>query len=943
MAQEGTDAYRVVVEEFTAALNSLQFDEANYILTTLENSEVARKELKASKGKRRLRALTSYWRCALTGTIALHRSDKDSFANSINESLLESKWCAADFLPEYRDDVFFQTLNVLPHIYGWIFSLHFSLDQYDSCLVYLDFQEEALTSSLYPQSESFANLQASRGLIYKYLGDDIKAATFYRKATDYFDNFYPKCKYDVLNKTDTMEYFRVVLGYLDLIKDDKQYYDLLKRAQKIAVCDGLYRPFSIQFGFSEFDFFYRQKGNLRLMEECLHRIQELIDGLINSESENHYHLQILDAWRDYYYRALNWDKVIELNDSLKNSSVGPSDLIYMQSYWQKSDTINSRKYADALIDTLKSEYQLLPKLNQFERENFVRQRQSASYSILASYFSETLDHKDNADAFFKLSYLFKNLSVKVLSKGYESFDTSTITAIKKVSDALNTNELFVDIISVIRFKPDSNFRFVAMGFKYNQVDSLNKYPIVTDIIDKSPAFYSTLQIGDTIFSINRINLDKLSASEIQQLIQQFSIKQPITLVVKSAKRNIDNRVVTLSKDSIWGGRIDFKRRNVAFGISKNKGLHYSVSPEYNYTGNEISLLYEKYIKDGSYSKELNELTQFLSFFFNTEKRIFISTDGIFNKINLETLYPLDSSKETKYLGDRLSIVQVNNASDISKTETASKIDNSIVLFGYPNYTLSRSEKLRLIESINVDANSLSFLRGGEPNTGSYIFKPLPATKHEVEEIGATLQQKGWNVQIYTGNKALEEQVKSTKNPRILHIATHGFFASDLKPETQQRFMGKDSKEAMENPMLRSGLAFVGAETTRTDTSRAPITRMDDGILTAEEAQYLQLDSTELVVLSACETGLGEIVNGEGVYGLQRAFRAAGAKSVLMSLWKVDDLATETLMKNFYKHWLDDGMSKHDALWQAKLDLRNDKAHPEWAKPYYWGAFVLIGQ
>jgi CHAT domain-containing protein len=63
----------------------------------------------------------------------------------------------------------------------------------------------------------------------------------------------------------------------------------------------------------------------------------------------------------------------------------------------------------------------------------------------------------------------------------------------------------------------------------------------------------------------------------------------------------------------------------------------------------------------------------------------------------------------------------------------------------------------------------------------------------------------------------------------------------------------------------------------------------------------------------------------------------------MSLWKVDDLSTETLMKNFYKHWLDYGMSKHDALWQAKLDLRNDKSHPEWAKPYYWGAFVLIGQ
>lgn len=349
------------------------------------------------------------------------------------------------------------------------------------------------------------------------------------------------------------------------------------------------------------------------------------------------------------------------------------------------------------------------------------------------------------------------------------------------------------------------------------------------------------------------------------------------------------------------------------------------------------------------SQKQSDLLEFKMFWSKIEphlegkKKIYLAPDGVFNKLNIETVLTQDSSGKCHYLGDQYAITIVNSSRDLFDVPFKADTLKTISLFGYPDYTLSKNEQARLSHNVIVDSTSLSFMRGSEGVTGNYIFKPLAATKHEVEEIGQDLWRKGWNVQIYTGERALEEQVKSCLNPRVLHIATHGFFAEDIKSDQQKRFMGMDSKEVMENPLLRSGLAFAGAERTRTDTIGSQLAGMDDGILTAEEAQYLKLDSTELVVLSACETGLGEIVNGEGIYGLQRAFRAAGAKSILMSLWKVDDIATETLMKGFYRHWLDDGMSKHDALWQAKLDLRNDKVHPEWAKPYYWGAFVLIGE
>ena len=130
--------------------------------------------------------------------------------------------------------------------------------------------------------------------------------------------------------------------------------------------------------------------------------------------------------------------------------------------------------------------------------------------------------------------------------------------------------------------------------------------------------------------------------------------------------------------------------------------------------------------------------------------------------------------------------------------------------------------------------------------------------------------------------------------------------------------------------------MAGAATYAMDSS---LTLKEDGIFTAYEASLLNLQNTELVTLSACETGLGDLVNGQGVYGLQRAFLTAGAKSVLMSLWEVDDAATQELMTNFYKNWLQNYSSenKKSSLRKAQLDIKQ-----KYPNPLYWGAFVMIG-
>ena len=149
--------------------------------------------------------------------------------------------------------------------------------------------------------------------------------------------------------------------------------------------------------------------------------------------------------------------------------------------------------------------------------------------------------------------------------------------------------------------------------------------------------------------------------------------------------------------------------------------------------------------------------------------------------------------------------------------------------------------------------------------------------------------------------------------------------------------GFDEKKMIENPLLRSGLFFTGADNYLKKENPNLNDAEDNGLLTAYEAMNLDLDKTELVVLSACETGLGEIQNGEGVFGLRRAFQQAGAKTIMMSLWKVNDDATQQLMSSFYKNWVT-GMTKRDAFSKAQQEVRS-----KYKDPYYWGAFVMVGE
>jgi CHAT domain-containing protein len=199
--------------------------------------------------------------------------------------------------------------------------------------------------------------------------------------------------------------------------------------------------------------------------------------------------------------------------------------------------------------------------------------------------------------------------------------------------------------------------------------------------------------------------------------------------------------------------------------------------------------------------------------------------------------------------------------------------------------------------------------------------------------------------VLVGRGASEAAFKrDAPGHRVLHVATHGFFlngACESAPGT--RGVGGLSSTAatarpVENPLLLSGLALAGANRR---ASASP--NEDDGILTAEEVASLNLEGVEWAVLSACDTGVGEIKAGEGVFGLRRAFQVAGARTVIMSLWSVDDQATRTWMRALYEGRFQRKLSTAAAVHAASLSLlRERRAKGQSTHPFYWAAFIAAG-
>ena len=316
---------------------------------------------------------------------------------------------------------------------------------------------------------------------------------------------------------------------------------------------------------------------------------------------------------------------------------------------------------------------------------------------------------------------------------------------------------------------------------------------------------------------------------------------------------------------------------------------------------------------------------------NGVKNIYFAADRELHKIGIEYA-PMPNGG---IIGDKYNIYRLSSTRVIAENHAKGRADNA-VLYGGLRYDIGKEELIA--ESRSGDYHPLAASRAFTADESRYGVKYLPGTLKEVEDIADIFANKPCMI---TDTSGTEESFKALVGSQIdiIHLATHGFFWSeeDAKKREYVTFLNPNNrlKQSEEDKaLMRSGLFFSGANIGL--KGEALPDDVEDGVLTALELSNLNLGNVDLVVMSACESGLGE-TSGEGVFGLQRGFKLAGANTLLMSLWKVDDTATQLLMTDFYRYYLS-GKSKQESLKLAQQKLRNNQ---EYSDPKYWAAFVLL--
>ena len=327
----------------------------------------------------------------------------------------------------------------------------------------------------------------------------------------------------------------------------------------------------------------------------------------------------------------------------------------------------------------------------------------------------------------------------------------------------------------------------------------------------------------------------------------------------------------------------------------------------------------------------NQLWQPLTPYLQNKKTVYLIPDGVLHLLPFKAL----QDKDGHYLAESLQLISLSSARDIVLPPLTGKAQQSAIFAAI---------------SYGGDDKKIKELCGNHggiiPYGGKLFFCPLIYTLkegNEIHKIFFNKKQPEFTANFIKREEATEQAISTLSNPRILHIATHGFFLpanqSDEK-NLQQGFVRIDEQNLpaanIENPLTRSGLAFANSNL---NTKSMKQIDDSDGILTALEVLNLHLEGTDLVTLSACDTGKGDVKIGEGVYSLNRAFQEAGAKAVLSTLWSVDDQATEKFMQAFYNRFLD-GKPAQQAIQETQDEFMKDE---KYRNPFYWAGFVMMGK
>ena len=497
---------------------------------------------------------------------------------------------------------------------------------------------------------------------------------------------------------------------------------------------------------------------------------------------------------------------------------------------------------------------------------------------------------------FENELLVKNLSLRNNQLVQRTIQKTGNKLLKEKYEKFITNKIKISKLNEIAIKNRKSDSELLIS----ENEILEK-----DLIKESATFFEYNKLMS--FKWNDLKV-KLKRDEITIDLVSF----------KHYKTNTLYAAFVLKKDSKFPKFISlFEEKQLDFLLSRNKIQPDSTRINKQYLDQDISNLFLKPLEN-----ELEGVTT-----------IYLSPSGLGNQIDFAAL-PI---KKNLTFGEKYKLHILSSPAElmdykVANLEKKNKIE--LLLYGGIDYTKSNGNS-----SLNVDDNSISSNEDFLNSAKRSGFEKLPGTLKEVDGINSNANKSGFNSTVFKESEATEESIKALDGRTtsyVLHLATHGFFFPEPILEMNKDILSSDGKSKIyktsEDPMMRSGLLLAGAKNYWGKSN--PNNTIENGILTASEISNLDLSACQLVVLSACETGLGEVKGSEGVFGLQRAFKMAGVKNIIMSLWKVPDTQTAELFDIFYSECFA-GKTIHEAFQSAQSQMKAKYS------PYYWAGFVLL--
>jgi CHAT domain-containing protein len=850
------------------------------------------------------------------------------------------------------------------------------------------------------KNDVYITLLASMGNFYEATGSDTKAEYFYDKAIRLVDGsdldqkgkdkLYYEILFNLANLYARTGYYEDADKYLNQVgdyyyvnmgKESVEYADVLTSLASLYMRQGFYydaeRLFRMALPTIE-----KQKGKegleyaevitglaatLQLMgnyagaEPLYERALAITGATLRKKSQRYMGLQADMAM--LYTDMGKFDKAAPIFNELNSTIVYKvRNFFPALSEKEKTDfynTVRSKldmynafviksggRYAGDMYDMQLTTKGLLFRSTKKVREAILNSKDSSSIklynewqskkNLLVKIYQMSPEEKqaakiDQAKLEQEINTLEKSLTLRSELFGKSIAGSASNLNWKDIQKFLKPGEACVEMVRLIEATPVYTFEYIGKGLNYDTLGERKQCKVNGVFSDRTAAHKAGLIPGDQIIEINGVATAGKSLAQLKDLFAIPTVNLLVQKFVGGQKVKL-----SLKSDSVFSRAIVKTPRYAALVITPALTVPDLVVLS---NGEELEGKYAKYYQNMIKLKGKDELSYIqywdkIAQSLKGSSKVYFSADGVYNSINLNTLY---NSVTGKYLVDEINIRLVANTSEIVNLDNGkiSLTNMNAALIGYPDYYNSGTGTGKTGKEDMVDYSVLKSDTSQRFMSGNKVSE-LPGTKAEIEKIEATLAANKVKIIKHISGSASEDNIKKLNSPSILHIATHGFFLTHT-PSSQndeRGITGVSSALLKENPLFRAGLLLAGAGNT---IGGAASNNPEDGILTAYEAMNLSLDKTQLIVLSACETGLGEIRNGEGVYGLQRSFKAAGAKTILMSLWKVNDQATQQLMTEFYSNLAATG-DKYESFRKAQIRLK--ESFPD---PYYWGAFIMVGE